>query len=168
MRRRLLGSVSAFAVLVLATGCGGGGDDAATGLADDATVTYTFRDASVPPPFHRSVTLTVARDTSRIVIDSYGDVLADTSVATPPDVWAELGTSIDEISHLTPSPPGEGCTGGTGRSVTVVSGTQTLADVDVEFCANSNAGLDSAMDAWIKPARDLFPSTEELAPPDKG
>jgi hypothetical protein len=168
MDRRLQLSVTAFAVLVLLTGCGSGGGDAVPGLADDAIVTYAYRDASVPPAFHRSVTLTVSRDTSRIVVDSYGDVLADARVATPPAVWAALGASIDQVSSLAPTPPGEGCAGGTGRSVKVVSGTRKLVDVDAEFCANSNAGLDAAIDAWVSPARDLFPSTEELAPPETG
>ena len=44
-------------------------------------------DASVPPQYHRSVTLTVTREDAHIVIDSYGDVLADERVPTPPAVW---------------------------------------------------------------------------------
>jgi hypothetical protein len=137
-------------------------------LPDDAVVTYDLRDSSVPPQFHRSVALTVTKGTSRIVIDSYGDVLADRTVPTPSAVWSALGSSLDEVERLRPSPPPQGCTGGTGRSVTVVTGPRTLVDVTAEFCGGSNPGLDEAMDAWVAPARMLFPPAQSLAPPDAG
>ena len=140
----------------------------AEALPDDATVTYQFRDASVPPKFHRSVRVTVTKDSSRIAIDSYGDVLAERSTPTPPAVWSALAGALTDLEHLAPSPAPEGCTGGTGRSVQVTSGARSLADVSAEFCGGSNAGLDVAMDAWIQPARSLFPSTEDLAPTGAG
>ena len=39
-------------------------------------VTYHFGDASVPPEYHRSYTITVNTDKVRIVVDSYGEILA--------------------------------------------------------------------------------------------
>ena len=41
-------------------------------LPADATVSYTFRDSSVPPPYHRSYVITFNRDRARIVVDRYG------------------------------------------------------------------------------------------------
>ena len=81
MRRTVLRAVVLSAALVLVAACGGSTDPATAGLPDDATVTYAFTDSSVPPQYHRSVTLTVTRDEAHIVIDSYGDVLADERVA---------------------------------------------------------------------------------------
>lgn len=137
------------------------------GLSDDAVVTYEFHDSSVPPPFHRSVTLTVTKDSSHIVIDSYGDVLADRTDPTPPAVWSALGASLPEVTGLTVDPADTGCTGGTGITLTVESGDATLVDLDPQFCGGSNSGLDAAIDAWIAPARDIFPSTSVLAPADQ-
>jgi hypothetical protein len=133
-------------------------------LADDSTITYTLRDASVPPAFHRSVTVTVTKDTTHLVIDSYGDVLADKSTATPPEVWAMLDGGLPETRDITPAQVPRGCTGGTGRGLTIRSGDATVVDISAEFCGGSNTGLDTRIDAWILPARALFPSTEELAP----
>jgi hypothetical protein len=152
------------ASLVLVAGCGGSTAPTAAGLPDDATVTYAFTDSSVPPRYHRSVTLTITRDEAQIVIDSYGDVLADERVETPTAVWETLGATLPAVEALTVEAPGEGCTGGTAVSLTVETPSGPSLDLDPEFCAGSNEGLEESIDGWIAPARDLFPPTDVLAP----
>lgn len=142
----------------------GSSTPASAALPDDAVVTYAFHDASVPPQFHRSETLTIDRAHTRLVIDSYGNVLADSTVATPSDVWAMLGVSLSDVETLAVKDHPQGCTGGTAIGLTIESAGTMLVDLDPEFCAGSNAGLDSAINAWVSPARALFPTTEELAP----
>lgn len=39
----------------------------------------------------------------------------------------------------------------------------TLLDLDPQFCGGSNDALEAPIDAWIAPARDLFPATDVLA-----
>lgn len=56
-------------------------------LPPSATVTHEFRDAPVSPPFHRSSVLFFDRSQARIVVDSYGDVLADRTAPMPPAAW---------------------------------------------------------------------------------
>jgi hypothetical protein len=133
-------------------------------LPDDAAVTYAFHDSSVPPPYHRSVTLTLDRDSARIVVDSYGDVLADETTATTAQAWAELGATLASMIDLKVEPGPDGCTGGTSIDLVVTSGSTPIVDVSPEFCAGSNEGLDTAIDSWIAPARELFPATDVLAP----
>lgn len=164
MRGRLLGVALAAVSVALAAGCGGPVEEAAVGLPDDATVAYAFFDASVPPPYHRSVTLTVTRSNAHIVVDSYGDVLADERVPTPASAWATLGATLPDVEGLTADDAGQACTGGTGARLTVSTPDGTLLDLDPQFCAGSNAGLQERINAWIAPARDLFPSTDVLAP----
>ena len=159
------GTLGVAAVAVALTACAAcSASPSAVGLPDDATVTYAFRDASVPPQYHRSETLTVTKDTSHLVIDSYGDVLADETTGTPAAVWQELGSTLTEIDALRPESMDTGCTGGTGASVVVEAGQEPLVDVDVEFCGGTNSAMEAPMAEWIAPARDLFPSTETLAP----
>ncbi len=134
------------------------------GLPADAVVTYAFFDSSVPPQYHRSITLTVTRDDAHIVVDSYGDVLADKHVPTPAGVWATLGETLPTVQDLTVTDPGQGCTGGTGIDLTVVAGAETLVALSPQFCAGSNDALEAPIRAWIAPARDLFPATDVLAP----
>lgn len=133
-------------------------------LPDDATVVYAFGDSSIPPPYHRSVTLTITVDEARIVVDSYGDVLADETTATPAPVWQRLGDTLTALEALEVDTPQEGCVGGTTLQVTVTTPDRELLRLDPEFCGGSNEGLDEAIDAWIAPARDLFPPTDVLAP----
>jgi hypothetical protein len=133
-------------------------------LADDSTITYKLRDASVPPEFHRSVTVTVTKAKTNIVIDSYGDVLADETADTPQEVWAMLDTGLYEAIQMSAPEDPKGCTGGTGRELAVQTGGKTVVDFSAEFCGGSNSGLDTRIDAWILPARALFPTTDVLAP----
>ncbi len=164
MRGRRIGVVAVCASVVLLAACGGGGEEASVGLPDDATVTYAFQDASVPPQYHRSVTLTVTREDARIVVDSYGDVLADERVPTPPAVWATLGETLPAVEGLTAADPEEGCTGGTGLRLTVATPAGPLVDLDPQFCGGSNDAIEAPITSWIAPARDLFPATDVLAP----
>lgn len=181
MRRDLI-AVGTLALLALgAAGCGSqaaGGPakpqvtassaspspEVAVALPIDATVVYAFHDSSVPPPYHRSITLTVDQQQARIVVDSYGDVLADETVATPPAVWETLGATLDSVASLAVDDPGEGCTGGTAIDLSVATPAETLVDLSPEFCAGSNDALQAPIAAWIAPARDLFPATDVLAP----
>lgn len=152
------------ALLGMLTACGGPDPAAAPALPDDAVIAYAFHDASVPPPYHRSVTLTVTKDESHLVIDSYGDVLADETLATPAAVWTTLADTVTSLADLPVAPAPEGCTGGTGIELTVSSGSGTTVDLAPEFCGGSNEDLQPAINGWISPARKLFPATDELAP----
>lgn len=150
---------------LLAAGCGTSGEESnVTSLPDDATVTYAFHDASVPPQYHRSVTLTVNRTESRIVVDSYGDVLADERQPTPAEVWSTLGRTLDDLAEVTVAGPEEGCVGGTGIDLIVATADASIIDLDPQFCGGANEGLDERITAWIAPARELFADTDVLAP----
>lgn len=133
-------------------------------LGSNALVSYAFLDSSVPPPYHRSFELTVRADDSRIVVDSYGDVLAQERVATDPTVWSTLGATIEEVTSLSAQTPAEGCTGGTVTSLTVVQEGEVLVDLVLDQCADVNAEAAEAVNAWIAPAREQFPPMDVLAP----
>ena len=172
---RILVAVVALA-LMTASACSSGSSDAGSSsegtpvptaalhLADDSVITYHLQDSSVPPQFHRSVTVTVTKGTTRVVIDSYGDVLADRSTKTPSEVWAMLDAGMPEAATMVVNDHPKGCTGGTGRTLDVVTGGQKVVNVEAEFCAGSNTGLDTRIDSWINPARALFPPTDQMAP----
>lgn len=131
---------------------------------DAAAIVSRFQDSSVPPQYHRSEELTIDRATTRLVIDSYGDVLADESRPTPPDLWRELVAGIDSMASIAVEPSQEGCVGGTSTSLRVTSAGQVIIDIRADECAGSNAQASEAIGEWIGPARRLFPATEALAP----
>lgn len=164
-RRRSIVACSLLLIaLPLLASCSRSDPVAAPALPDDAVITYAFHDSSVPPQYHRSVMLTVTRDEARIVVDSYGDVLADETAPTPVAVWNVLGDTMPTVSALTVTDVGDGCTGGTGIDLVVSSGSDALIDLAPQFCGGSNDALEDPINAWIAPARALFADTDVLAP----
>ena len=165
LRRLLRRGLAVAPAVVLVAACGSTPESSSmTSLPDDATVTYAFHDASVPPAYHRSITLTVTRDASLIVVDSYGDVLADEQVPTPDAVWDALGSTVPDVASLTVAGPEEGCVGGTGIDLTVATPADTLVDLEPQFCGGSNEAVGAEITAWVAPARALFAPTDVLAP----
>lgn len=155
-------------VLLIAAGCGQAtvAEDIPSGpaLSDSSVIVYEFHDSSVPPEYHRSVTLTASKDETSIVIDSYGDVLAEESVATPVATWTLMSETLGQVSGLEVTNSAEGCAGGTSVELSVSTGDTQIVDLDPEFCAGSNEGVDEAIEGWIAPIRNLFATTDVLAP----
>lgn len=83
-------------------------------------IVYHFQDASVPPPYHRSYVITVREGESHVVVDSYGDVLADTSYALSAAAWENLRSLTADLQK-----PGryeaKGATGTSGNLLTLYS-----------------------------------------------
>ena len=138
---------------------------ASGGLPADATVTYAFRDSSMPPPYHRSFVITVNRDAARIVVDSYGTVLADQTASMPPGTWQRMSDSIADLDGIVIEEPEQGCTGGTGFALSVSDGGFAL---EGSACGGANSEAEQRVSAWIAPVRSLFPPMDQLAPEGTG
>jgi len=136
----------------------------ATVAADDTMVTYRFQDSSVPPRYHRSYTLTFDRQQAHIVVDSYGDILADQTVEMDPAAWEQVTSSLDTVGNLQVQEPAQGCTGGTGFVVQVDRGGSKLVDIDGYACGGVNSQASEQVSTWVGPVRSLFPSMDQLAP----
>ncbi len=171
---RMLIAGTAAAVLLLA-GCSSGADasdeeptdagsTSAAVLPADTTITYSFQDSSVPPQYHRSYVLTVTQDESTIVVDSYGDVLAEETVATSPEVWQGLSAGAEAIADLSPAVLEDGCTGGTSFDVSVTVPEESLVQLSADLCGGENEQVEAAVNDWIAAARAQFPPMDELAP----
>lgn len=133
-------------------------------LPPSATVTYEFVDSSVPPPFHRSFVLVFDRTQARIVVNSYGEVLADRTTPMKADTWNSVAESFPEVSGLVSAQPADACTGSTGFAATVVAdGTMRFA-IRGLACGGSNSSAADRLAGWVDPVRSLFPPMSELAP----
>jgi hypothetical protein len=137
----------------------------AGGLPADATVTYAFRDSSMPPPYHRSFVITVDRNAARIVVDSYGTVLADRTAPMPPGIWQQMSDTITDLDGIVIEEPEQGCTGGTGFALSVSDGGLAL---EGSACGGANSNAEQRVADWIRPARSLFPPMDQLAPEGNG
>jgi hypothetical protein len=147
-----------------AVGCGGGdGDGDDVSLSDDAQITYHFGDASVPPEFHRSYTLTIDPTQVHAVVDSYGDVLGDVTEPLPADVWDRLVADIGTVAQLdTGGDADEGCAGGTSRSIEITDDGETVVEKDVYVCGGANEAPAATLDAYVQPVLDAIPDWDAL------
>ena len=58
-------------------------------------ITYHFGDASVPPPDHRSYVITVTKDNVGIIVDSYGEVLAEKTYEITSKQFDDIQASLE-------------------------------------------------------------------------
>ena len=88
---------------------------------------YSFHDSSVPPPFHRSYTITVKSDSAHIIVSSYGNTITDSSFASSPEKLKNIIRLLDsgKVKNSKLSSNG-GCTGGTGESILCMSKTTVV------------------------------------------
>ena len=128
------------------------------------TVTYEFHDSSVPPPFHRSFVLTFTRDRARIVVDSYGDILADQETPMTAQAWDEVAQGFPGLGDIVIEEPEQGCTGGTAFVVSVADGTAVRFALHGSACGGANSNADERLKNWVRPVRTLFPPMDQLAP----
>jgi hypothetical protein len=161
---RLAAAVVLAALLAGVSGCSSSDDTASSALPDDAVVTYVFTDASVPPSDHRSFSVTVTPATSSIVVDSYGEVLAQRTVPTPPELWAELSDTLPTLRATPTTAEAPGCVGGTSARLSITQPAGQILFFAPDTCAGANEAASDALDAWLEPVLALFPSVEELAP----
>jgi len=111
-----------------------------------ATLVYRFNDASVPPEYHRSYTLTADSESAHLVVDSYGDVLHDVTEPNDADRWQRVLDASEALSNDTDVTT-EACAGGTSEELQVLDGQdQAVIDVFVDHCGSpEGADLDGVV-----------------------
>ncbi|MFT5582588.1 MAG: hypothetical protein ACI9VR_000164 [Cognaticolwellia sp.] len=128
-------------------------------------VEYHFQDSSVPPPSHRSVTVSVSLDSVDYVVDSYGDIVAQ---AHAPGSQATLDQAVAAYRAagfaLTPPSTEPGCSGGTSRSVKVKQGSLIAFTGTLSSCGSTESGLTGDMDGFARTMKALAPPTGDLEP----
>lgn len=135
-----------------------------SGLPPAATVNYHFQDSSVPPPYHRSYTLTFDRNQVHIVVDSYGDVLADRTAPMTETAWNTVSNNFAAIRNISVREPEQGCVGGTSFALTVNNAGATVFALQASVCGGANSDATRRVRDWVQPVRTLLPSMDELAP----
>jgi len=148
----------------MAMGLAACGDDnpAVAEIGDDAVIEYHYGDSSVEPEFHRSYTLTISSDEVHVVVDSYGDVLQDTTAPVPAEVWTGLVENVGELAAIDPDDGDDGCDGGTSRSMTVTDGGEAVYDVAFGVCGGANDAAADRLDAYVAPVTEAIPDWEAL------
>jgi hypothetical protein len=150
----------AMLILMILSGCGHDGttgapegpakraspdtSDMSTPALRGATrVVVRFQDASVPPEYHRSYTITATPAEIHKVVDSYGEVVGESRRALDDGEFDAILESV-ERRGLRPADRATGddlgCTGGTSYSIAITAGDETLLEGTVYRCAGNYEG----------------------------
>ena len=104
-------------------------------------VVYDFYDSSVPPPYHRSYTITVKPDTVHIVVDSYGTIISDRKFGNTQEQFDHLIGLLDDskIKNVKETDD-DGCTGGTGEAIACYKEGEKLFRGYARYCGGKRTG----------------------------
>jgi len=159
----LLGLPLFILLTVIAISCNADGKDNMTN-ATIQEITYHFGDASVPPEYHRSYTVTVTTDRVRIVVDSYGDILADKEYEITNKHYNDIKNSLErnKIKNCTLGDD-EGCTGGTIERISFSDGENEIFSGSVYHCGGKDTGnLCGDITSFADDVKNLVPNFDKL------
>ncbi len=130
--------------LFFATGCGNG--DKITTTMDYDELIYRFHDSSVPPKYHRSYTITVNHSEITKVVDSYGDVISTTTNPIEDGAFDLIKKKFTKAgikkceSDNGANAVDDGCTGGTGESISCSLNGIKVFSAYVGHCGGVDTG----------------------------
>lgn len=127
-------------------------------------ITYHFGDASVPPDFHRSYTITVTDEGVRIVVDSYGKILADKTYEITPKQFNAIKSSLasNKIKNCTLDEE-DGCTGGTSERISYMDNKKNIFSGSIHHCGGKDTGnLCGDVTRFANDVKQLIPDLDKL------
>ena len=128
-------------------------------------IVYSFKDASVPPQYHRSYTISVTGNQAHIVVDSYGDILAEKTVDMPAQIMDDLARYMQSCQIREKDRDTDTTTwpGGTSKALKVYSADGILLDGIVYRSGGRVEGnLSGDIDAFAKKLEGLIPDFPKL------
>ncbi len=127
-------------------------------------IQYIYHDSSVPPPFHRSYTITVTSSSVAIIVNSYGDIISDKKFECSPEQFNQLIAALDagKVKNVKMKKEG-GCTGGTGEEIICRKAGVTVFSGQASYCGGKTSGnLGGSVDAFREAVRALIPDWDKV------
>jgi len=127
---------------------------------------YEFTDSSVPPPFHRSYTIAVDKDSVQLIVDSYGETLAQKEYPMPENGLEMIKTALlkHKINKAFKERKSKGCTGGTTEEISFgMPEEPNFFSARVYHCGGTDYGtLTGDVDSFLLDIRPLTPDLKEV------
>lgn len=104
-------------------------------------IIYHFQDASVPPPDHRSVTITATSSSILRIVDSYGDEIERQERALTVEEFEKIVAAYAS-AKLAPQRPTKAtprCTGGTAESLRASKKGAQVFSGSIDHCGGEDA-----------------------------
>ena len=159
----LLGLPLFILLTVIAVSCNVDGEDNMTDTKIQEII-YHFGDASVPPKYHRSYTVTVTDDKVRVVVNSYGEILAKAGYEITNKQFNDIRNSLkrNKIRNCTLGND-EGCSGGTIERISFSDGENELFSGSVYHCGGKDTGnLCGDIKSFADNVKNLVPNLDKL------
>lgn len=128
-------------------------------------IVYSFGDSSVPPQYHRSYVITATPENIHIVVDSYGNILADTTYEMNTENFKLLTDKLSEtgLKNKKKTTENKGCTGGTTKSVVIFKGEKTIINGTSYICGGEAYGdLEGDIDSFSNEINKFIPDIKKL------
>lgn len=128
-------------------------------------IVYRFGDSSVPPKYHRSYSVCLTEQKISVKVDSYGDILADTSYLISESQFKEALKIANEceFSNKKKSEDREGCTGGTTVTLEISQDSKVLINGHNYNCGGQSFGdLNGDTGKLANYLRSLIPDFNKL------
>lgn len=129
------------------------------------TIVYRFGDSSVPPPYHRSYTITVTPTHVHTVVDSYGDTVAEGESSMSEAGFARLLAVVEaaKLHNCQLPEDNKGCTGGTSEKISWSGDAGEAFSGYIYHCAGNKEGdLCGDVDAVADAIKALVPDLADL------
>lgn len=128
--------------------------------------TYEFTDASVPPPFHRSYSIAADKDSVRLTVESYGEILAHKEYPMPEDGLETIGNALlkHKINKRLVEKKSKDCTGGTSEAISLrTKEDPNFFSASVYHCGGTDYGtLIGETDSFLLDIRPLTPDLKDV------
>jgi hypothetical protein len=127
-------------------------------------IVYRFEDSSVPPEYHRSYTITLTPEKTNIIVDSYGDIIAEKEYKIRKKQFINIVNSLT-VNNIRKQPLGDnrGCTGGTGEILSYWDEKNEIFSASVYHCGGIDSGnLGGNIKAFADDINKLVPKLYKL------
>ena len=138
------------------------GESSTNGIME---IVYRYKDASIPPEYHRSYTIQANENRVHIVVDSYGAVLAERTYNISEKQFKDLLESLkkNKIIHCMRLNVASGCQGGTTEKISLFNGENRLFNGQLYHCSGKDYGnLCGDIEAFADEVKNLVPDIESL------
>ena len=115
-------------------------------------IIFEYHDASVPPDDHRSYFIQIREDSLFYSVDSYGEIIKKNSIAIDLKKWNSIKNAFVScgIKNVEERKISEGCTGGTGNSISAYVKKEKLFKGYQYRCSNYFDGdLDGDLNGFL-------------------
>tara|TARA_B100001758_G_scaffold147719_1_gene127423 strand:+ start:536 stop:1039 length:504 start_codon:yes stop_codon:yes gene_type:complete len=113
-------------------------------LKNKIEIIYSYQDASVPPEDHRSYSIILSNNNYRFVVDSYGEIIKDTTFVLPNQTKKIKQTlrafKKGQIKNVKRDKTNNGCSGGNGEEITIKKKGELYFKGSNYYCAGQTEG----------------------------